>query len=73
MAGDEQFSIGPQARDIDFYVGFIGASSFSFIDTIFNGTFRFTSVNYWIFLLFGFAILAISILTLLKITKKTEE
>ena len=33
MAGDEQFSIGPQARDIDFYVGFIGASAFSFINS----------------------------------------
>jgi hypothetical protein len=33
MAGNENFSIGPQARDIDFYVGGIFAGSISFINT----------------------------------------
>ncbi len=49
------------------------AIPFGFLDIAFNGTFQFTSINYWLFLLAGLYILTISILATVKIIKKPEE
>ncbi len=46
---------------------------FIFLDKIFNGSFSFTSVSYWLFLFFAFYILTISVLTTLKVLKQPKE
>lgn len=49
------------------------AIPFTFLDVVFNGTLKFTTVSYWLFLLAAFYILAISVLATLKILNEPVE
>ncbi len=49
------------------------AIPFTFLDVLFNGTFRFTTISYWLFLAAALYILVISVLATLKILNEPVE